>query len=38
LEGLEIPSIDDTWHEIRDSFIASAKEKLGILETNRNKP
>ena len=38
LEGLEISSVDDTWVRIRDSIKASAKEKVGILETNRNKP
>ena len=30
LEGLEIPSEDDTWVKIRDSIKASAKEKVGI--------
>ena len=38
LEGLEIASVDDTWVKIRDSIKASAKEKVGILETIRNKP
>ena len=38
LEGLEISSVDDTWVKIRDSIKASAKEKVGILETIRNKP
>ena len=38
LEGLEIPSVDDNWVKIRDSIKASAKEKVGVLETNRNKP
>ena len=38
LEGLEISSVDDTRVKIRDSIIASANEKVGILETNRNKP
>ena len=38
MEGLEISSVDDTWVNIRDSIKASAKEKVGVLETNRNKP
>ena len=38
MEGLEISSVDDTWVKISDSIKASAKEKVGILETNRNKP
>ena len=38
LEGLEISSVDVTWVKIRDSIKASAKEKVGILETIRNKP
>jgi len=38
LEGVEIFSLDDTWVKIRDSIKASAKEKVGVLETNRNKP
>ena len=38
LEGLEISSVDDTWVKIGDSIKASAKEKVGILETNRIKP
>ena len=38
LEGLEISSVDDTWVKIRDSIKDSAKEKVGILETIRNKP
>ena len=38
LEGLEISSVDDTWVKIRDSIKASAREKVGVLETNRNKP
>ena len=37
LEGLEISSVDDTWVKIRDSIKASANEKVGILETIRNK-
>ena len=36
--GLKISSVDDTWINIRDSIKASAKEKVGVLETNRNKP
>jgi len=31
-------SVDDTWVNIRDSIKASAKEKVGVLETNTNKP
>ena len=38
MEGLEISSVDGTWVKIRDSMKASAKEKVGVLETNRNKP
>ena len=38
LDGLEISSVDDTWVKIRGSIKASAKEKVGILETHRNKP
>ena len=38
LEGLEISSVEDTWVKIRDSVKASAKEKVGILETIRNNP
>ena len=38
LEGLEISSVDDTWTKIRDSIKAFAKEKVGVLETHRNKP
>ena len=38
LDGIEISSVDNTWVKIRDSIKASAKEKVGILETNRNKP
>jgi hypothetical protein len=38
LEGFEISSVDDTWVKIRDSIKATAKEKVGVLETNRNKP
>ena len=34
MEGLEISGVDDT----RDGFKASAKEKVGVLETKRNKP
>jgi hypothetical protein len=33
LEDLEISSVDDTWVQIRDSIKASAKEKVGVLET-----
>ena len=33
LEALEIPCIVDTWVKIRDSIKASAKDKVGILET-----
>ena len=35
---IEISSVDDTWVKIRDSIKASTKEKVGVLETNRNKP
>ena len=38
VQGLEISSVEETWVKIRDSIKASAKEKVGILETNRNKP
>ena len=38
MEGLEISSVDDTWVKIRNSIKASAKEKVGVLETNRDKP
>ena len=38
LEGLEISSVDDTWVKIKDSIKSSAEEKVGILETHRNKP
>ena len=38
MEGLEICSVDDTWVKTIDSIKASAKEKVGILETNRSKP
>jgi hypothetical protein len=38
LEGLEISSVDDTWVKIRDCIQASAEEKVGVLETHRNKP
>ena len=38
MEVLEISSVDDTWVKTRDSIKASAKEKVGILETTRNKP
>ena len=38
MEGLEISSVYDSWVKIRDSIIAAAKEKVGVLETNRNKP
>ena len=37
LEGLEISSVHDTWVNIRDSIKASTKEKVGVLETNKNK-
>ena len=36
MEGLEISSVGDNWVKI--SIKASAKEKAGVLETNRNKP
>ena len=38
MEDLEISSVDDNWVKIRDSIKVSAKEKVGILETIRNKP
>ena len=38
MEGLEISIVDYTWVKIRDSIKASAKDNVGILETNRNKP
>ena len=38
LEGFEISSVDGTWVKIRDSIKASAKENVGFLGTNRNKP
>ena len=38
LEGLEISSVHDTWVNIRDSIKASTKEKVGVLETNKNTP
>ena len=38
LEVLEISSVEDTWVKIRGSIKASAKEKVGILETIRKKP
>ena len=38
LEGLEISRVVDTWFIIKDSIKTSAKEKVGVLETNRNKP
>jgi hypothetical protein len=38
LEGLEVSNVDGTWVKIRDSIKASAKEKVGVLETHRNKP
>jgi hypothetical protein len=38
LEGSEISSEDVTWVNIRASIKVSAKEKLGVLETNRYKP
>ena len=37
LEALEISSVDNTRVRIRDSIKASAKEKVRILETHRNK-
>ena len=37
MQGLEISSVEDTWVNIRDSIKASAKEKVGILETKRYK-
>ena len=36
-EGLEISGVDDTSIKIRDSIKASAKEKVGVLETHRVK-
>ena len=38
MEGLELSSVDDTWVTIIDSIKASAKEKVRIWETRRNKP
>ena len=38
LEASAIFSVNDSWVKIRDSIKASAKENVGILETNRNKP
>ena len=38
MEGLEISSVDDTWVKIGDSIKASAKEKIGVLETISNTP
>ena len=38
LEGLEISSVHNTWVNIRYSIKASAKEKVGVLETRRNIP
>ena len=38
MEGLEVSSVDDTLVKIRDSIKASSKEKVGVLETHRNKP
>ena len=38
LEGLEISCVDGAWVNLRDCIKASAKDKVGILETNRNKP
>ena len=38
LEGLEVSSKDDIWVKIRDIIKGSAKEKVGVLETNENKP
>jgi hypothetical protein len=37
LAGLQISSVDDTWVKIRDS-IKDYVKKVGVLETNRNKP
>ena len=37
LKGLEIYSEDYTWVKINDSIIASAKEKVGVLEKSSNK-
>ena len=37
LAGLELSSVDDTWVKIIDSIKASTKDKVGVLETNRNK-
>ena len=36
LEGLQMSSVDDTWFKIRNGIKASEKEKVGVLETNRN--
>ena len=38
LKSLEISSVDSTWIKIRDSIKSMAEEKVGILETHRNKP
>ena len=38
MECLEISSVEDTWVNIRDSIKDSAKEKVGVLETNWSKP
>ena len=37
LETLEISSVNDAWIKIRFRINACAKEKVGILETHRNK-
>ena len=37
LEAIEISSVDNTWVRIRDSIKASAKGKVGILGTHRDK-
>ena len=38
MEGLEISSVDDIWVKFSDSIKSSAEEKVGVLETHRNKP
>jgi hypothetical protein len=38
LKALYISRVYDRWVRIKDSIKASAKEKVGILETHRNKP
>ena len=34
----KVSSVDDTWVKIRDSIKVSVREKVEVLETNRNKP